>query len=148
MLAAFTMPTPKVWCLTIDHENKPIGGLFKVNGEGDIIDLKEKVKENRSTWKDVNANQLVVWRCKETQELDDADREQLELRVRAVFFDNKVTKLGERQTIEELKLSDEEILLVQVPGTFPLSPSIPPFSSNPLSYQYLTSPVASRGSPI
>ena len=133
-LLAFTMATPTVWCLTIDHENKPIGMIFTVILEKNIGDLREKVKEAKPYLKDVDADHLVVWRCKAQQEFDDQDNEKLKLQVRAVFSDKKVTQLGGRRTIEELKLSDSEILFVQVPSAFPLSPSIPLFSSDPLSY--------------
>ena len=135
MLAAFTMPTPKVWCLTIDHENKPIGRPFQVILENNIADLRKKVKEEKpNTLKDVDADHVAVWRCEESQVFDDADRKKLELQVVAVFSKKKVTELGGMQKINELKLSDREILFVQVPSAFPLSPSIPLFSSGPLSY--------------
>src|SRR5579863_10390764 len=57
LLAAFIMATPTIWCLTIDHEKKPIGMLFKVILENDIGDLRKKVKEeNSNDLKDVDAH--------------------------------------------------------------------------------------------
>src|SRR5579863_6972985 len=111
------MATPTIWCLTIDHEKKPIGMLFKVILENDIGDLREKVKEKKpNALKDFDADDLVVWRCKGKQNFDDQDSGELELQVRAVFSDKKITQLRGRQKINELKLSDSEILLIQVPS--------------------------------
>jgi hypothetical protein len=82
-----TMATPTVWCLTIDHENKPIGSLLKVILENDIIDLRAKVKEEKpNDLKDVDAHHLVVWRCKGEQVFYDEDRSDLKLQVRTVFI--------------------------------------------------------------
>ena len=126
LLAAFTMATPTVWCLTIDHENKPTGPLFKVILEDDIIDLRDKVKEEIPNFlKDIDACDLVVWRCKGKQVFDDEDSGKLELQVRAVFSKKEVTKLSGTRKINQLKLSDSEVLLIQVPGaSFSFNPAI------------------------
>ena|SRR5579863_2788127 len=127
------MTTPIVLCLAIDHENKPIGRLFEVILENDIGDLRKKVKENiPNALKDVDDDDLVVWQCKEPQDFDDEDSEKLEFQFGAVFSEKKVAQVDGRRKINELKLSDSDILLVQVPSAFPLSPSI--FSSDSLSY--------------
>jgi hypothetical protein len=140
------MATPTVLCLAINHENKPIGMLFKVILENNIINLRDKVKEEiPNALKDVDARNLVVWRCKEEQVFDDEDSGKLDLQVRAVFSKKEVTKLSGTQKINELKLADSEVLLIQVPGGFPLSPSILLFSSDPLSYQCTTSPMPRSG---
>jgi hypothetical protein len=117
------MATPTVLCLAIDHENKPIGGLFEVILENDIIDLRKNVKEEIPN--DVKSSHLVVWRCKGKQVFDDDDSGKLELQVRAVFSQKEVTKLSGTQKINELKLSDSEVLLIQVPGaSFSFNPAI------------------------
>lgn len=110
------MATPTVLCLAINHENKPIGMLFKVILENNIINLRDKVKEEiPNALKDVDARNLVVWRCKEEQVFDDEDSGKLDLQVRAVFSKKEVTKLSGTQKINELKLADSEVLLIQVP---------------------------------
>jgi hypothetical protein len=99
------------------------------------MQLREKVKEERPNGlKDVDADHLEVWRCKGEQDFDDEDSEKLELQVRTVFSKKEATELGGRRKIYELELSDSEVLLIRVPSAFPLSPSTPLFSSDPLSY--------------
>lgn len=129
LLAAFTMATPTVWCLTIDHENKPTGPLFKVILENHIGNLRDKVnlvkEEILNFLKDIDACDLVVWRCKGKQVFDDEDSGKLELQVRAVFSKKEVTKLSGTRKINQLKLSDSEVLLIQVPGaSFSFNPAI------------------------
>jgi hypothetical protein len=146
LLVAFTMATPTVVCLVIDHENKPIGDFFRVILENNIIKLRKKVKEERANdLKDVDAPHLVVWRCKGEQVFDDEDSGKLELQVRTVFDKKEVTQLDGRRKINELELSDSEVLLIQVPSPCPLFPEIPLFSSHPLSYQCTASPIPRSG---
>jgi hypothetical protein len=145
LLAAFTMATPTVFYLVIDHENKPIGRIFEVILEKNIIQLKKKVKEETpNALKDVDASHLVVWRCKGEQVFDEVGGK-LELQVRAVLNKKEVTELDGRQKINELELSDSEVLLIQVPSPCPLFPEIPLFSADPLSYQCTTSPIPRSG---
>jgi len=108
----------EVWYLRIDHAKKPVGRLFKVFPGDDVVDLKNKVKEQRSIdLAHVDAARLTVWRCTDmTTTFDNGDHEMLGAQVSGVFYNTKVTRLSERWTIAGLKVSKEETLLVELPS--------------------------------
>jgi hypothetical protein len=109
----------KVWCLLVDHENRPTGGLFKVqvSSETDVADLKEMVKAKAPRLLgDMDAYELDVWKCTDsTNDFLDVSTQECEERVRMVFVANKVQCLGVRRTVATL-ISDGEVLLVKGPG--------------------------------
>jgi hypothetical protein len=117
----------EIWCHHIDHKKKPIGNLFSVFLENDtqnIGHLREKVKEtNQVPMKDVNAFDLVVWRCADPgATFDGSNRENFDDQIQKLFSSQKAQILVPRQKIAGLNFSDDEILFVQMPGAF-LAPS-------------------------
>lgn len=64
------------------------------------------------------ANELVVWQCKEPKFSADADMQQLEELINALDLVDKAKaiKLSSAKLVKSLQLSDNEMLLVQVPG--------------------------------
>ena len=104
------------WCLILD-KMRPDGESFDVEYEDDdtISGLKKKVKGQQPTLlKDVNPNKLLVWRCKD---LGTAFTEE---QVKRLFADQKVEALGPKRMLATLQraLSEDDTLLVQVPGMF------------------------------
>ena len=108
--------------------------MFVQNNTSDIADLRSKVKEQRSPAFDfVTADTLVVWQCKESGLFTDMEESQLEELIDIINFSDKAKaiQLGSSTTIVDLKLSDKELLLVQVPSAFPASILL--FSSESIS---------------
>lgn len=63
-------------------------------------------KEKPNDCKNIDADHLVVWQCTNRKTSFDEEPEKLEEQVKGSFLDKKVEKIGARQTIAELKLSD------------------------------------------
>jgi hypothetical protein len=111
------MTSLTVWCLLIDQEKTPIGSLFKVPLEEDIADLKDGVKLKKpSELQNVDADSLVVWRCKERSAV--LDKENLKDQIRKLFSDPGAEEIDERTAVTDLELLGSETLLVQVPSVF------------------------------
>jgi hypothetical protein len=109
----------KVWCLLVDHENRPPGEPFKVqvSSETDVADLKEIVGGGMSPpLADAAAAELKVWRCTDSAiDFFDVSSEVREEQVRKAFLDNEVQLLGVRRAVATL-ISDKEVFLVKGPG--------------------------------
>jgi len=116
----------KLWCLAIEHDMTPLGRLFDVDyDDNDSISmLKEKVKAKKSNaCKNVDADCLTVWQCKDRNvDFDTDDDEIVKSQVQQVLYEN-VKKLLPRKKLRELELSEEDTLIVEMPGKRPQSPS-------------------------
>jgi hypothetical protein len=116
------------WCLVIDHKKKPVGKLFRVwLTPNDLIeDLKVKVKSFKGNALDkVDADQLSVWRCRmlrlrEPLQDEALERSEIERRIKAINFSDKVNSfiITPHKTVTNLGLTEDDTLLVQMPGTF------------------------------
>ena len=111
----------KLWCLAIKHDMTALGGLFEVEYDDNdsVATLKEKIKAKKSNdCKNVDADHLTVWRCKEPKLLADANVDELEDILHKVDFSNrrKAVRLATAKMVTSLKLSKNEVLLVQMPG--------------------------------
>lgn len=104
----------KVWYLLIKPSGEPFGNLDKVtlSDDDDVANLKDKIKEKNPDLKHVAPRNLDVLRCN-----DKATATSLTLRqqVTKVISEQKAEGLDPRQSITDLQLSKDEILLVQVP---------------------------------
>jgi hypothetical protein len=111
---------PPVWCLLINHENKPIGKLFRMPPEEYIADLKDGIKnKNPVDLQSIDAHHLVVWRCKDKSTV--LNPENMAEQVRELFSNEGVEMLNETTTMAGLRIRKNEKLLVQIPSVF--SPS-------------------------
>ena len=94
------------------------GDLLKVdyNDNDNVAALKEKVKGEKEI--SLPANELIVWQCKEPKLLTDANINKLEDILHKVdFFDcRKAVQLASAKMVTSLKLSKNEVLLVQIPS--------------------------------
>src|SRR6266705_1596888 len=108
----------KVWCLLVDHENRPTGGPFQVgvSSETNVADLKKMVKDEvPRVLGDIDAYELDVWKCTDPAiDFLDVSRQECEKRVRMAFLDNNVQCLVVRRTVATL-ISDREVFLVKGP---------------------------------
>jgi hypothetical protein len=108
----------KILCLTVDHNQRPLGDFFRVVvGEGaEISVLKKKVKEEKPfTLEGVDHDELIVWRC--TDRSIALDPEKLQDQLGEVFERRQTERLDGWQEIAQLQILEEESLIVQVPGT-------------------------------
>ena len=116
----------KLWCLVIEHNMKPLGDLFQVECDDNdsVAVLKKKVKEEmKPELNDFTANSLTVWQCKDRNvDFDNDDKKIVKSRVQQVLYEN-VKKLLPRKKLRELELSEEDTLIVEMPGKCPQSPS-------------------------
>ncbi|KIY53172.1 hypothetical protein FISHEDRAFT_69034 [Fistulina hepatica ATCC 64428] len=120
-----------VWCLLIDHGKKPMGQIFKVKMLFDdhVSDLQLEIKKRTpSDTHEVDADELVVWRCKDQTAFVNAETsELLQEQVNKVFNNENVERLSTMQAIADVK---DQTLLV-MPGAFP--PSSPQSSLRDLT---------------
>jgi hypothetical protein len=120
---------PDVWCLLIDRNHKPSFGepinehLYKDSYT--IHDLKYRLKngDNKSDFQHHTANRIEIWRCNAVKLSNKVSLTRLkELLSHVNFSDGSeeerhhdVQHLGAGQTIGEIGLEDDELLLVVVP---------------------------------
>jgi len=114
----------KLWCLAIKHDMTPEEDPFKVeyDDNDDVAALKEKVKEEMKP-NDFAANSFTVWQCKEPKLLADVNVDELKDILDKVDFSDrrKAVRLASAKMVTSLKLSKNEVLLVQMPGKCPHS---------------------------
>ena len=118
------MPYAYKWFLLIDHNYKPnFGDPFSewVPENCSVHDLKMKLKDgdNKSDFSHCPANRLRIWKCK-TLKLSHKDPlYRLNELLSNIRFsdgeDSDVQLLAAGQTMEELGLKDDELLLVVAP---------------------------------
>jgi len=108
----------KLWYLTIKYDMNLNGDLLKVdyNNNDNVAALKEKVKGEKEI--SLPANELTVWQCKEPKLLTDANINKLEDILHKVDFSDrrKAVQLASTKMVTSLKLSKNEVLLVQIPS--------------------------------
>lgn len=127
--------TDKIWCLLINQEKKLVGSPFQIDFSPDtnIADLRKNVKEEEKAncLEKVDDHELDVWRCTDPILSVNKNKKQLQELVRGVDFsdEKKTAELASATKVMSLKFpdhessvqfGDDEILLVQFPGAFPL----------------------------
>jgi len=116
--------TREIWYLLFNNGKELLGTAAKVK-VNDIYDLKIAIKEEASRYvANVQALDLVVWRCKEPL-LSTQDEDELQENLLKFDFRNRgqVVKLASGVKVASLGLGEDEVLLVQVPGVISNFPS-------------------------
>ena len=111
----------KLWCLAIKHDMTIDEDPFKVDYDDndDVASLKEKIKEEmKPNLNDFATNSFTVWQCKEPKLLADVNVDELKDILDKVDFSDrrKAVRLASAKMVASLKLSKNEVLLVQIPG--------------------------------
>ncbi|KAF8314837.1 uncharacterized protein EI90DRAFT_3135726 [Cantharellus anzutake] len=113
----------EVWCLVVNHNNRPTGRPFKVevSSGADVDDLVEKVKAKGSPrLDDTAAFELEVWRfANSPADFVVNDHEVLEELVSEAFSNMRVKELLPSRKIAGLNILAGEALLVKLPGRKP-----------------------------
>lgn len=105
-----------VWCLLIDHNRVPLGGLFKVEPGYDVQTLRGVVKQGNAPFLDrVASPQLVVLRRTEPAIPFDGNRKSL-LGYVDEFYSGAFDELGSTTNIANLNICNKEVLLLQLPS--------------------------------
>ena len=112
----------KLWYLTIKYDMTLDGDPLKVDYDDndDVTALKDKVKGKKpNDCKNVDADHLTVWQCKEPKLLTDIKAKKLE---NIDLSDRReAVQLASIKMVGSLELSKNEIILVQMPGKCPHS---------------------------
>lgn len=114
------MESLETCALLVDDQLQIVGDIFPVvtSGKNDIGALKVKVKEY---WKEelayVPIAMLSVWRWSDKAVFEYDDLNELQRLVSEIFSRKQVEALHPNQNIANLNLSEEEVLLVEVPRT-------------------------------
>jgi len=113
------MADTKQWCALIDNDKSLIGDVFDVE-TNTVSSLKRAVKEAHSIkLQNIDAPDLVVWWCKSLKLLSDAKAKDLKKSLATVDFsdEDSVFCVDGAQRLKDLKLFENELLLVEVPST-------------------------------
>ena len=123
----------EIWYLLFNDEKELLGAPYKAEVR-DIADLKKAIKEVAFSYlANVQASDLVVWRCKEPTLLSTQDDDELQDYLLEIDFHNKkqVVKLASGADLADLELGSKEVLLVQVPSTQDQLPLLRTFAKRP-----------------
>jgi hypothetical protein len=115
----------RLWCILIDHDFGDIlGNAFPVDmsSEGAVADLKTKIKAaNEYRLAHISPNELVVWKCPGLNlRGDDENDDEFAARIHGLNFSKKeeAQRLSEARRVSSLGVPPDEMLLVQMPGTY------------------------------
>jgi hypothetical protein len=115
----------RLWCILIDHDFGDIlGNVFSVDmsSEGAVADLKTKIKATTDPeLAHIPPDRLVVWKCPGLNVRgDDENDEEFAARIHGVNFSRKeeAQRLYEMRRVSSLGVPPDEMLLVQLPGTY------------------------------
>ena len=113
----------RLWCILVNHGlDQIIGSLFPVDmpSESAIADLKERVKKKKDPeLAHIAPDRLVVWKC---PGLNDSEEDTgLVAHIRGLDFSKaeEAQRLHVTRRVSSLNMLQGEILLVQMPGTYP-----------------------------
>ena len=123
--------TKILWYILVDQDKNLIRNVSHVAAVNSIWELKDTIKAIESPFlQDVQSSRIRVWRCPDYT-FDDDDSQLLSRKVKEAFSTNQVKHLSEMRTIEELKLIESEVLLIEVhvhagelPGTSRISSAV------------------------
>lgn len=108
----------RVWYVTVDHEMRPIRGPTATLARS-IKDLAKSAQEGSpETIGHLNHDTLVVWRSIVSKLRSDATLIDLTRTIDEIDFNDNSKAIALRQgiSIADLDISEDEVLLVQVPG--------------------------------
>ncbi|KAH8981797.1 hypothetical protein EDB92DRAFT_1896341, partial [Lactarius akahatsu] len=114
----------EIWLLLIDHNFQVIGDTFPVDSTDNdsVYDLKKKAKEERPgafSRNDTDPADLTVWRCIDpttTFSDEDLDPQILKNQISEACSNKRVKELNVRARVAKLNISENEILVVKLPG--------------------------------
>ena len=113
-----------IWCLLIDRDHKPTFGdpiPEWVSDTDSIHQLKLRLKQgnNKEDFYGPPANRIQIWRCKSPKLSPKVSLNHLKEIISNIKFsdgdDSDVQLLSAGQSVAELGLKDDELLLVAVP---------------------------------
>ncbi|KAF8267932.1 hypothetical protein EI94DRAFT_1786158 [Lactarius quietus] len=113
------------------RDSQDFGGyiFLDINSSDEYVyNLKTKVKDTiGSELSSVSASRMTVWRCKDRRMLFDVESlETLPGQIKELLSGDELERLHATQTLADLHISMEEILLVEVPSASP-GPQFEPF---------------------
>ena len=121
----------EIWLLLVTYDFQAVGDSFLVDTtSSDVVyHLKKKVKEatpEALSRARVDPNVLTVWKTKGEMMINNSTRERLPEILRAINVrgQDTVEKLHEYGLVADLRLSDDETLLVRLPGTQRISSAV------------------------
>ena len=140
----------EIWYLLFNDEKELLGAPYKAQVR-DIADLKKAIKEVAFSYlANVQASDLVVWRCKEPTLLSTQDDDELQDYLLEIDFHNKkqVVKLASGADLADLELGSKEVLLVQVPGAILNSSFFSCSQFHPLDLHSKNQPIKEQKTPL
>ena len=140
----------EIWYLLFNDEKELLGAPYKAQVR-DIADLKKAIKEVAFSYlANVQASDLVVWRCKEPTLLSTQDDDELQDHLLKIDFHNKkqVVKLAGGAKVASLGLGEDEVLLVQVPGAILNSSFFSCSQLHPLDLHSKNQPIKEQKTPL
>ena len=140
----------EIWYLLFNDEKELLGAPYKAEVR-DIADLKKAIKEVAFSYlANVQASDLVVWRCKEPTLLSTQDDDELQDYLLEIDFHNKkqVVKLASGADLVDLELGSKEVLLVQVPGAILNSSFFSCSQLHPLDLHSKNQPIKEQKTPL
>ena len=140
----------EIWYLLFNDEKELLGAPYKAEVR-DIADLKKAIKEVAFSYlANVQASDLVVWRCKEPTLLSTQDDDELQDYLLEIDFHNKkqVVKLASGADLADLELGSKEVLLVQVPGAILNSSFFSCSQLHPLDLHSKNQPIKEQKTPL
>ena len=140
----------EIWYLLFNDEKELLGAPYKAEVR-DIADLKKAIKEVAFSYlANVQASDLVVWRCKEPTLLSTQDDDELQDYLLEIDFHNKkqVVKLASGADLADLELGSKEVLLVEVPGAILNSSFFSCSQLHPLDLHSKNQPIKEQKTPL
>ena len=115
-----------LWLLVFNCNGLYFRGRFPLDASDDenVYDLKTKVKDmiGGRFSHIIAAEELNIWRCKESETIFDGNNKVLFRQILNVFSpEEKVEVLSTSQKLADLHILEEETLLVETPGTSHIS---------------------------
>jgi hypothetical protein len=125
------MESSQSWVILLDEQLQVTRKMFPIStsGNDNIHTLTLKVKAYWQDLANVEPTTLTVWRFSDNAppfEFEDLDT--MQRLVSEAFFKKQVILLRQNRKIANLHLSEEEVLLIQVPSTSRISTVVISFS--------------------
>jgi hypothetical protein len=109
----------RLWLVAFNHDGLDFGSRFRVDTTNDknVYNLKTKVKDMIGDHlSHILASELTIWRCKDRKTRFVGDTRVLFRQIQNVFSpEEKVEVLSASQKLADLRISEEETLLVEIP---------------------------------
>ena len=140
----------EIWYLLFNDEKELLGAPYKAEVR-DIADLKKAIKEVAFSYlANVQASDLVVWRCKEPTLLSTQPKKVLQQCLSEIDFpdEEQVVELASGADLADLELGSKEVLLVEVPGAILNSSFFSCSQLHPLDLHSKNQPIKEQKTPL